>query len=526
MIFLAACGEEWLNINEDPINPTEAQLDLYLPAIQGAMVWGLNDQINEGTSIYIQHAYGLTLSRYEQTPASFSESWEELFAGSLQDIEAFISASEADSLDIYAGVGKIYKAYIYVNLVDMWGDAPYTEAFQGLEVSEPMFDDGAFIYDEAYALLDEAIEDLANDESGAVPSSDMFYGGRTTANYVDVYTRLANTIKLKMYVQERLVNSGESTSGITSLINDADLIDDADDDFVFNYGTNLEPNNRHPQYSQHYQPGKSFYMNNFFMNYLITRDDPRLRFYIYRQTLSDPTGDNIPCLTVDCNYGYQGDGYIGRDHGDGSGIPPDDDTRATYGVYPAAGLWDPDGGNSTVEQGDGGQGAGILPLITTSMVKFWLAEASYKLGTPGDPRALLEDGIRESIDKVISFGLETDETIDTDEVPDAAAIDAYVQDILDRYDNPEGVDENDNRTEEDLRFAVLMEQAWVSLFGNGYEAYNNYRRTGHPDFEAYGAEAINPLGGFPLRLPMSIAELQGNANADNTPVTEPVFWDQ
>lgn len=524
MIFLAACGEEWLNINEDPINPTEAQLDLYLPAIQGAMVWGLNDQINEGSSIYIQHFYGLALSRYEQTPASFSESWEELFAGSLQDLEAFIPASEADSLYIYSGVGKIHKAYIYATLVDMWGEAPYTEAFQGLEVSEPMFDDGAFIYDQAFALLDEALMDFENDESGAVPSSDMFYGG-TAASYVDAYTRLANSIKLKLYVQQRLVEGGESTTGITDLVNSADLIEDAGDDWQFNYGTNLEPNNRHPWYSLHYQPGKSFYMNNFFMNYLITRDDPRLRFYIYRQTLSDPTGDNIPCLTVDCNYGYQGDGYIGRDHGDGSGLPPDDDTRSTFGVYPAAGLWDPNGGNGTVEQGDGGQGAGILPLITSSMVKFWLAEAAFELGTPGDPRALLEEAMTESINKVINFGLATDPNINASAVPDATEVDAYVQSILASYDTPDP--DNTNSTPDDnLRFAIIMEQSWVALFGNGFEAYNSYRRTGYPDFAAYGAESISPLGPFPVRLPMSIAELQGNSNASNTPVTQAVFWDQ
>ncbi|MFA0960870.1 SusD/RagB family nutrient-binding outer membrane lipoprotein [Roseivirga sp. BDSF3-8] len=516
MLFMASCGEEWLNINEDPIQPSEAQLDLLLPAIQGAMAWGLNDQINEGTSIYIQHFYGLAFSRYEQSTASYSESWEELFAGSLQDLEVFIPTSEQDSLYLYSGVGKLHKAYIYSLIIDMWGAAPYSEAFQGLANQQPQFQSGEAVYDSVFALIDEGLADFARDESGIVPSADMMYGGDAEA-YVAQYTQFANTLLLKLYNQIRLYDETRARTGITALLDaDSSFIASNDDDFQFNYGTNQAPLNRHPLYVNSYASGKTYYMNNYFMNALITNNDPRLPYYIYRQDLSDPEGDNLPCETVDCPYGYQGNGYTGRDHGDPSGLPPDDAIRAVFGVYPVGGKYDAGQGDEA-EVGDGGQGAGILPLLTNFMHHFILAEAALTLGVSEDPRVQLEEGIRASMSKVVDYSVSVDEAAannyDADVVNDG--IEAYVADVLDRYDNASASGKLD----------VVMTEAHKALFGNGFEAYNNYRRTGYPSALPPSISPFLADDEFVLRLPMSVAEIQGNSNAPTELVTTPVFWD-
>ena len=84
-------------------------------------------------------------------------------------------------------------------------------------------------------------------------------------------------------------------------------------------------------------------------------EDPRIRFYFYRQDpdLTDNPPNEFSCvvagipphyLAADPNMPFCAaapkKGYYGRDHGNGSGIPPDGPNRTVYGLYPAGGRFD------------------------------------------------------------------------------------------------------------------------------------------------------------------------------------------
>ena len=73
--------------------------------------------------------------------------------------------------------------------------------------------------------------------------------------------------------------------------------------------------------------------------------------------------------------------------------------------------------------------------MSYSWVKFMLAEAALTLSTEGDPRTLLEEGVRASIDKVINFA--PSNLIDPDLAAKQADIDTYVEDRKSRV--PSGV---------------------------------------------------------------------------------------
>ena len=179
-----------------------------------------------------------------------------------------------------------------------------------------------------------------------------------------------------MYLNTRLVNPNESRDAINALIDEGDIILNNRDDFEFNFGESVSPLNQHPVYQQEYAGSgdKTFYMDNYFMYNLILKNDPRLPYYIYRQDDgSSLTFETYPCNTrTDCIYGYlgdhpdfpngEGDGYIGRDHGDPSGLPGDAEIRATFGVYPIGGSYDD--GDMTERTNSDGTGAGILPMIS------------------------------------------------------------------------------------------------------------------------------------------------------------------
>ena len=111
-------------------------------------------------------------------------------------------------------------------------------------------------------------------------------------------------------------------------------------------------------------------------------------------------------------------------------------------------------------------------------------------------------------------------------------IDNYVASKLEAYDDAA----NDAE-----RLEVIITEKHKALFGIGWEAYNDYRRTGYPRFYnmqtqdgslvTYPATAreaaLVPNGEFPRRLLYPALELNSNPNApEQTTKATPVFWDK
>jgi len=251
--------------------------------------------------------------------------------------------------------------------------------------------------------------------------------------------------------------------------------------------------------------------------------DPRIRYYFYRQDLT-PIED-IDAFTLDCGgtnpplhygvnmpYCHLGDGYWGRDHGNNDGIPPDTDRRTVAGVYPAGGKFDADEGASVQNSGkDGAKGAGIAPIMLSSFTHFMMAEAALTRGTGEDPAAHLETAVRQSIAKVMDFGKDQAGAL----APSEGDVDAYVAVVMDRFNN--AADAN-------AKLDVVMKEYHIALWGNGYEAYNNYRRTTYPsNFQPTLEE--NP-GNFPRLMYYPSVHLNRNENITaQRSLTEQVFWD-
>lgn len=527
--FAMSCGSDFLDINTDPNNPSEASLNLLLPSAQLSAGFWTSRDVQEDVSNFVQHYYNLAPSTYNIQGSLYSNDFNAFFSQSLKDFQTIINQAGELEFNGYVGISKVMKAYLFMVLVDIWGDVPFTDALQGEAILFPEYEDDAVVYGYVLDLLDEAKENLqlAVDNNEAPINSDLIYGG----DY-EIWIRAANTIKLRMLVNLRLVDPTRAREGIEDLIAEDNFIDDNDDDFQFVYGTSVSPMNQHPLYQQEYVPGnKTHYMTNYFMYHLIAKEDPRLPFYIFRQgDDSDLDFQTQPCSQrSDCVYGWLGgmtptnglpalgaaaNGYIGRDHGDPSGIPADNTIRATFGVYPIGGSYDkgPGGEERRFDQGHG-TGAGITPWLTNFHRAFLLAEAALTLGTPGDPRALMLEGIQASFEKVEDYGLSVDPENAEAMAPDMVT--NYLEAVGDRYDAA---------TTDTQRLNIIMTEKYFASFGNGIESYTDYRRTGMPnDLPA----SLAPSGPFPLRLPYPPGELTSNPNAPNPVplVSEPIFWD-
>ena len=517
LLFTSSCD---LDLQESPnaLSPEAADPDFILNAMQ----FGLNEYFFEVTHYTMEVTRMVALEprggSYETAyqPQDFDDMWEQAYTGIVSDGNTLIRLAEERGLFVHSGIARVIQAYTLLSLVDFFGNVPWSTALDPSNFT-PTIDNGDNLYATAEQLLDAATEDF-NKTALGLPANDLFYNGDTGK-----WKSLAKTLKLKVYLQTRLV-SGDASSKIDALIKEGDLISQASGDWEFPFSTDATtvPDSRHPYFSDNYG-GASDYMANYFMWLLKTEkavEDPRLRYYFYRQTLDISSDVNeLPCIVenrpnhyaegmVFCNAG---DGWWGRDHLDTDGIPPDNQLRTVFGIYPVGGKFDADEG-ALATFADGLQGAGVHPLMQASWVKFMEAEAALTLGTSGDPRALLEEGVRMSMDKVLNFapGL-----IDPSFAASVDEVEAYATEVLKLYD--EAASDAD-------KLDVIMKEYFIALWGNGVEAYNNYRRTGSPR-NAQQALSDQP-GVFIRSFPYPSNTINRNANVSSKGnVGVPVFWD-
>lgn len=572
LVGFTSCEDQFdldLQLNPNAVTEENADVNLFFNAIQLNVSGFFTAASNIGMPAVRMTAM-TGGNNYENNwgPTSFNGLWNNAYASIFPDVNAMITIAEEREQFVHVGAAQVMQGYVLMTMVDYFGDIPWTEALQGVSTPSPTSDDDASVYDVAISLIDAGIASLAKTSRGT-PSNDFFYGGSATA-----WTKAANTFKLKA-----MLNMGNMT-GFDAIIAGGNYMTSSGDDFVFPYGTNrVNPNSRHPWYNEHYEVGNGRYHSNAFMYEMRFGKpvaDPRLRYYYYRQDLDASDEDQFTldcpaaprpfhypndmpyCLaTLDASNASSADGYWGRDHGNNDGIPPDGIKRTTWGVYPAGGKFDAnlnlidgdiihdtistirnfDFGEVKNAGADGGKGEGIAPIMLSSFVDFMQAERALSTGDFATARVHMERGIRTSINKVREFGsLDAEHTpaqsFNYDADPDPLAVDAqtislaevlsfedsdidvYVTAVLDEYDAGDA----------SAKMDVLQQENHLALFGNGYEAYNAYRRTGAPRNLQFGREA--DLREFPrlMLYPADYVNLNASISS-NRVISQQVFWD-
>ena len=462
----SACTKRLDSLLDNPNAPslTTADVDLFLNSEQLNFNGFWSNVGDIGGQLGRQQQWGGPFYRNAYTPATFDGMWTTAYTGIINSANALIPLAQAQKKYKQSGIAKVLKAYTLGTLVDCFGDVPYTEANLGAENLTPKVDGGASIYAAVITTLDDAIADFNKTGAAAGPTNDLFYpGGGSSNNYnAAKWITCAKTLKLKFLMQTRLVDASAKAK-IQALLTENDLINASSQDFQFQYGANLSaPDSRHPHYAIDYvnTGGVGEYLSNYFMWMVVAEkyggsatltnaaSDPRSRYYFYRQATNYAwvSQQSAPCafqaappswypsVPDQTPYCLIGRGYMGRDHGDNSGAPPDGNFRTAWGVYPAGGKFD-NNDNATVKLGDGGGGRGINPIWLSSYTNFLKAEAAITLATGADARALLNTGVGASITKVMGYPATIGVTVPTAAVPSATQITNYTNLVLSRYDN-------------------------------------------------------------------------------------------
>ncbi len=493
-------GEE-LQIDPNTITPNSASPDFLLNEIQIEVAELLQD-LNRTSDEIMRYTNLNDSYSGVADPSSLNFEWIKYYA-LLEDASTLNGLIENDAnFNFYNGMSKILTSLATVTMVDYLGDIPFSQANRANEgIFNPSSDDD----NEIYNVLIERIRSAKSDfSSGALaPETDLYYNGDESK-----WIKLANSLEFKM-----LVNMKDQTS-LNNLIAEDNFISSKADDFEFKYSEQIDPLSQHPDFVDGYVVGGQVtYMGNSFINLLMngkTMADPRIRYYLFRQVDSDPPSSIINCPNSDIfDFCYLGNFYLGRDHGDVRPSASDRNIKTIYGLYPVGGAFD---ANNAVPGAEAAHfsGTGILPILLSSFIDFYRAEAAISLNTTDDPATLLESGIRSSMDKVTTFlNVEADTAYAASQID----IDNYVNEVMDNF----------NAADDNGRLDIILEEFYLASYGNSTESYNGYRRTGYPSSLQIPIENENVP--FPRTFSLPVDAVNSNSNLNQRSITTQVFWD-
>lgn len=510
MFMVSSCelGDFDLQDNPNRLEPQDVTPDPLLSEIQFQFQQVMVNLISETDRIV---RYQALIGNYEGIVDKSALQLEWLIMYSMKTNVDIITelADENPDLSFHRGIAKLLSSYLYATMVDYTGKIPLSEASNPEDFPNPKLDDGSDVYDTVLKDIDAAIVDFNN--ATIAPTTDLYYEGDK-----DKWIRLANSLKLKLLVQKRLINPAEVKQQINNLLSTGIFIDNVDQDFQFQYSTELEPESRHFYYRRGYDAGGS---TSYIGNYLLSQlkdskniQDPRLRYYFYRQ--SNNVTPFVVCTgNPDYEYCYVGDSYLGRDHGDRVSSLGENLQKTTWGLYPGGGAFDADNfqeGPKLKENGKTLDGAGILPFLHSSYVKFLKAEASLTLGTTGNAATLLDQAIRNSMSKVINFNTSV---VDPAFAASNTDVNSYVAEVIGKYNAANNNDKLD----------IIITEYYLAAFGNSIESYNAYRRTGFP---SNLQEPVYDKGyAFPRSWYYPDDSVNRNSSINQKIITEKVFWD-
>lgn len=233
---LTSCSNDYLDINENPnsIHAENITPELMFPGAvssayrtqAGTMMRFGNLMMNSwaGNSYAFSSPFQREFSLQSVDNTFYQDIWNGLYPriSNFAQIEKYPNTDHKQ--DYYVAMAKIMKAYYMQYIVDLYGDAPYSEAFQGQANLTPKYDNDTDIYkslinnlNDALVIIDNAKALNSNAQANQLPEpvaipadADIVFKAATNAD-MDKWKVFARTIKLRMLLRMHKV-SGEMAS--------------------------------------------------------------------------------------------------------------------------------------------------------------------------------------------------------------------------------------------------------------------------------------------------------------------------
>ena len=195
LLLLSAGGcKDYFELNQNPNLISEPPLASLLSTT--TQKTALNSQrVANITSYFVQYlanpGSGGSTDTYQVT--DYTGTWDAVYFG-MADLYDLKAKAQAQGASEYVGVADVMLSYHLTLIGDVFGDAPYSDAFTGATLT-PKYDTGEMLYNTALTLLDEGIAELAKTDSKVKLSAanDLIHKGDTKA-----WTKTAYALRARM----------------------------------------------------------------------------------------------------------------------------------------------------------------------------------------------------------------------------------------------------------------------------------------------------------------------------------------
>ena len=185
LVLGSASCKKWLAVNTDPDNPNNQSVQ-----VQNRLPWIEHFyQYTAGVTNYRTSCQSGVYYSSSGNPNTFSTTWQCTNANSTTSYQTWFVEVSSNLVDMYNSAQKIgayhymaaadvFSALGYMEMLDLYGEMPYTQAGTGNPSPKP--DDGKTIFNGCMAKLNEAIGLLAKTQGAGAPSlasGDLWSGG-------------------------------------------------------------------------------------------------------------------------------------------------------------------------------------------------------------------------------------------------------------------------------------------------------------------------------------------------------------
>lgn len=217
LVLFTGC-EDLTDLNKDPNRPTEVPVEYLLTSAErqlGNRLYGTFDNVAFGMTIaqyWAQNEYSDEV-RYQYRAATNNTFWTDFYTAinDLEEIKRINETIEKGAIGVNQNaVATILQSWAYHNLVDIYGDIPYTDALKGVESPSPVYSTQEDVYSDLIAKVSEAVSQID-------PSVDGFQGGDVIFNNdLTKWVKFGNSLLLRMGMRISEVNPTLAQSTVSA----------------------------------------------------------------------------------------------------------------------------------------------------------------------------------------------------------------------------------------------------------------------------------------------------------------------
>lgn len=476
---LLFCGcTEWLDINYTPNSISQEAVS------KDQLLTYVEHDINNDRAKYLGFyhtggyltksgtytgAYSFLLGTL--TPSSVNDYWIYRYARS-ENLLIVKNKALEEGNPAYVGIAETLTVIEFRELVDIFGDVPYSEALQGDKNLAPKYDKAEVIYADLLKRIDYAIEQFDEAINNPQDLSTLKVSDINCKGDLQLWRRYAYTIKLSMLMR---ISNVQDVAAQVNAIKDKCLA--ASEVIASNpgfYKASGKLNLLYEFLGRNYQDialanRKQYVPTSQLVDLLRNNNDPRLRVYVEpRQKL----GDDADYQAIYSRFGLENEYYIGTPFGAAQS------GRAEYVSQVGFGVVGRSSSLTTAPVCD-------LYIISGSLPQFLLAEAALRGMIPGgDAKAkeYYESGVAGAMQMyekpMQDKGFTTAGFAPAIIVSAAEAAATYLS------QNNKAINWDLMTTTEE-KMCAIQTQKWLSLYMlDPQEAWSEQRRTDYPVLHA------------------------------------------